>query len=144
MSGLLKHGLDINLVFNKDQTVLSILLLQVLNDISYTQKSFNKLEFLLQNGADINLGNLRFITDLQYRMKPVKIEFIKYLIKHGLDISNKVLYDNKMLYDTNLGTIIQMFNSKCNTCFMKDNEKEFESFTINSNITLILNDYYSF
>jgi len=117
---LLKKGLDINLIFEKDQTILSKLMYTILGISKYVNmyktKYFNKFKYLLNKGADINKGNLRIISGVQYENRPQKVEFIKYLIDNGLDTHNRLLSTHKlvtkqgkvdfMLYNTRLGKII--------------------------------------
>lgn len=104
---LIKYGSDVNLVFNKDQTVLSELFYKVLYELSYTNRSFEKVKYLLEKGAYINLGNIHTISGVQYEDRSLKIEFIKYLIRNGLDTNDHKLTDKKYLYETRLGKLIQ-------------------------------------
>ena len=66
---LLKKGLDINLIFEKDQTILSKLMYTILGISKYVNmyktKYFNKFKYLLNKCADINKGNLRIISGVQ-------------------------------------------------------------------------------
>ena len=85
----------------------------------YKTKYFNKFKYLLNKGADINKGNLRIISGVQYENRPQKVEFIKYLIDNNLDTHNRLLSTHKlvtkqgkvdfMLYNTRLGKIICRF-----------------------------------
>lgn len=102
---LIKRGCNVNYVFNDDQTYLS----QLFSGLMYSEScnsAKNKIEFLLSKGADINLGNIRIISGIQYKDRPHKIEQVKYLMSKGLNIENRLLFKDKMLYDTRLGETI--------------------------------------
>lgn len=100
---LIKNGADINQIFDGDQTVISKTCYGILIDTNKRQR-FN---FLLKNGANLNVGNLwRQICGIQYENRPKRIEFIKYLIDSGINCDNVVVIRDKKLYDTRVGLII--------------------------------------
>lgn len=132
---LLVKGLDINLIFQKDQTILSKLMYEVLGTSKYDNifetKEFDKFEYLLNKGADINKGNIRIISGVQYDNRPQRIEFINYLIDNGLDTHNRLLSNNKLvtkqgkvdfiLYNTRLGNVIcSGLPGFCQNCGLQD------------------------
>ena len=132
---LLEKGLDINLIFQEDQTILSKLMYKVLGSSKYDTltktKEFDKFEHLLNKEADINKGNIRIISGIQYENRPQRIEFIKYLISKGLNTYNRLLSNNKlvtkqgkvdfMLYNTRLGKVIcPNLPGFCQNCGLQD------------------------
>lgn len=104
---LIECGSDVNLIFDKDQTVVSSLLYNIIGcEPTCNQSKIKKLEYLLNKGADLNLGNIRTISGIQYEDRPKRINFVRYLIDKGLNIENRIIFKNKMLYDTRLGKLI--------------------------------------
>ena len=105
LNKLIECGTNVNLIFKKDQTALSCLMWKIID--MYYESDIIKFNYLLDNGADINLGNIRTISGVQYIDRPKRIQLIQYFIGKGLDINNKLLYGDKMLYDTRLGRLIE-------------------------------------
>ena len=130
---LIKYGTNVNLIFENNKTAVSQLIYAIIacdkcdecdecdecdkcdkrdkcdecdSRPKYYLTFIEKLEYLLNHGADINLGSIHTICDEIYENKPERIEFIRYLMNKGLNTTNKLLFGNKMLYDTNLGKLI--------------------------------------
>jgi len=100
---LIKNGADINQIYDRDQTVISKTCYGILINIDKRER----FDFLLKNGADLNVGNLwRQISGVQYKDRPKRIEFIKHLIDSGMNCDNVFITQNKKLYDTRVGLII--------------------------------------
>lgn len=93
---------DFSLIGNK--TAMSNLCYKIITG----DESKDKFDFLLKCGADLNLNNYlwRNISGIQYKNRPHRIEFIKHLIKAGINCENVYVTDNKKLYDTRVGLII--------------------------------------
>lgn len=97
---LIKNGADINQIFDKDQTIISKECYKILNG-----SNTNRFEFLLKHGANLNVGNLwRQISGIQYN--DTRVSFIKYLIKLGIDCTNRIIFKDRKLYDTRVGLVI--------------------------------------
>lgn len=120
---LIKNGADINQIYNGDNTAIADICYGIL--IDYDQVS--RFDFLLKNGADLNIGNLwKQISGVQYIDRPKRIEFIKHLIDSGMNCDNMQITKSKKLYDTRVGLIVvkylygKLFEED-GSCVMLDN-----------------------
>lgn len=104
ISILVKNGADINQIYDGNKTAMSNLCYKIITG----EESKDKFDFLLKCGADLNLNNYlwRNISGIQYKNRPHRIEFIKHLIKAGINCENVYVTDNKKLYDTRVGLIV--------------------------------------
>jgi hypothetical protein len=110
---LIEKGVDINRLGRNEQTSVTHLFYKILSDLSLYDPncySLNKLKYLMTKGGDINKGSIREISGVQYEDRPLKVDFIHFLIRNGLQTHNRILYTRNgipfMLYESRLGKVI--------------------------------------
>jgi len=112
---LIDKGIDINHLFENNETVFDGLLYGFISDCYHNYNE--RIETFIKFGLNVNAGKPhRHITGIQYENRPEKIKKIKYLKKIGVNFDNKCISYcdsadkckfHKMLYDTRLGKLIQ-------------------------------------
>jgi len=111
---LINNNYDINYLYKSntnaihvDTTLIIDCVYKILNDKNNEQYK-EIFDFLIEQKADIRKGNLlRHISGIQYDNRPYKIEFIQYLLDNNMiDIENKIIFKDKLLFDTRLGKCI--------------------------------------